>query len=201
MSLGFNTESKSSGDIVPIIKFDAKAGEFIKVDKEQAADGTWVADQSEIDLPFKAVMDLANIEVGWLAFPLAGPPDFHMVKLGDKMPAQPTDEHKQAFRIRLFNKSLGLRVFSHSAKTVVRCMDALHTQYEAERAANSGKMPVVEAGKCETVKIQTPQGELRFKAPSWKIVSWVNAPEEFSGAAPAPKPAPAPAAEDDDNEF
>ena len=56
MSLGFNTESKSSGDIVPIIKFDAKAGEFIKVDKEQAADGTWVADQSEIDLPFKACL-------------------------------------------------------------------------------------------------------------------------------------------------
>ena len=139
-------------------------------------------------------MDLENIEVGWLAFPLGGP-DFHMVKLGDKMPAQPTDEHKQAFRIKLFSKSLGLRVFSHSAKTVVRCMDALHTQYEAERAANSGKMPVVEAGKCETVKIQTPQGELRFKAPNWKIVSWVDAPDELSVADTAP------AAEDDDNEF
>lgn len=200
MSLGFNTESKSSGDILPIIKFDAKAGEFIKVDSEQTADGTWSKDQIELDIPFKVIMDLENIEVGWLAFPLGGP-DFHMVKLGDKMPAQPTDEHKQAFRIKLFSKSLGVRVFSHSAKTVVRCMDALHTQYEAERAANPGKMPVVEAGKCETVKIQTPQGELRFKAPNWKIVSWVNAPDELSVAGTAPEPDPAPAAEDDDNEF
>jgi len=200
MSLGFNTESKSSGDILPIIKFDAKAGEFIKVDSEQTADGTWSKDQIELDIPFKVIMDLENIEVGWLAFPLGGP-DFHMVKLGDKMPAQPTDEHKQAFRIKLFSKSLGVRVFSHSAKTVVRCMDALHTQYEAERAANPGKMPVVEAGKCETVKIQTPQGELRFKAPNWKIVSWVNAPDELSVADAAPEPDPAPAAEDDDNEF
>ena len=51
MSLGFNTESKSSGDILPIIKFDAKAGEFIKVDSEQTADGTWSKDQIELDIP------------------------------------------------------------------------------------------------------------------------------------------------------
>lgn len=66
MSLGFNTESKSSGDILPIIKFDAKAGEFIKVDSEQTADGTWSKDQIELDIPFKVIMDLENIEVGWL---------------------------------------------------------------------------------------------------------------------------------------
>jgi len=200
MSLGLQTEATSGGDIVPIIKFDAKAGEFLAVNREQQADGTWESDTVEQELPLKFIMDLENIEVGWLSF-ASGAPDFVMVRLGEKMPAKPTEDHKQAFRVRLYNKTLGMRVFSHSAKTVVRTMDALHTQYEAERGANAGKLPVIEVPKLET--ITTKNNDRRFKVPVWKIVSWVDDPGVFGDSSPAEDPAPQsdPAPTDDDELF
>jgi len=195
MSLGLNTETKNKGDILSIIKFDAKAGEFLVENRSPNGDGTWSRDYNELKLPIKLVMDLGDIDVGWLSF-ASGAPDFQMVKVGDKVPAQPSPEHKQAFRLRVFNKSLGLREFSHSAKTVMRAMDDLHNQFEAERKANMGKIPVVEIPECTTVRVQTPQGELRFKAPAWKIVSWIDAPDVFT--AKKEVAAEAPAAEEDD---
>jgi len=195
MSLGLNTETKNKGDILSIIKFDAKAGEFLVENRSPNGDGTWSRDYDELKLPIKLVMDLGDIDVGWLSF-ASGAPDFQMVKVGDKVPAQPSPEHKQAFRVRVFNKSLGLREFSHSAKTVMRAMDDLHNQFEAERGANMGKIPVVEIPECTTVRVQTPQGELRFKAPAWKIVSWIDAPDVFT--AKKEVAAAAPAAEEDD---
>ena len=142
MALGFNLETKSGGDILPIVKWDAKAGDLIKQDRYQAADGTWQKDEQELGLPIQIGMDLENIEVGWLSF-AAGAPDFQMVKAGEPHPAQPSPDHKQAFRVRIGSSDLGLREFSHSAKTVLRAMDTLYNQFEAEAPANPGKLPVV----------------------------------------------------------
>jgi hypothetical protein len=206
MALGFNTEGRGSGDILPIVKFDAKSGDFIARKREQGSDGMWENIEEEVALPFKAVFDFAHIEVGWLSFS-SGAPDFHMVKYGERMPAQPSPEHKHAFRIRIYSKALGLREFSHSSKTMLRAMDPLHNQFLADQAANPGKVPVVEVSGLETVKVNSPQGELRFKAPKWSIVSWVDKPEGMlvgipveapKAAAPKPAPAPAPVAASDD---
>ena len=82
MALGFNTTTASSGDILPIVKWDAKAGDFIQQDRTQGADGVWVKDEKELALPISFAMDLAEIEVGWLSF-ASGAPDFQMVKASD----------------------------------------------------------------------------------------------------------------------
>lgn len=197
MALGFVTETKSSGDIIPILKWDAKAGDMIRVDREQDETGAWIKNEEEISFPCKFVADLDAIEVGWLSFD-SGAPDFRMVRIGEAMPERPSAGHKNAFRLRIYNKEMGLREFSHSAKTVLRKMDELHTQFEAERGANAGKLPVVEIEGTEPVKINTPQGELRFKVPNWKIVSWVDRPDGMSGGATVePEPAAEQASEDD----
>lgn len=197
MALGFVTETKSSGDIIPILKWDAKAGDMIRVDREQDETGAWIRNEEEISFPCKFVADLDAIEVGWLSFD-SGAPDFRMVRIGEAMPERPSAGHKNAFRLRIYNKEMGLREFSHSAKTVLRKMDELHTQFEAERGANAGKLPVVEIEGTEPVKINTPQGELRFKVPNWKIVSWVDRPDGMSGGATVePEPAAEQAGEDD----
>lgn len=198
MALGFNTENKSGGDILPIIKYDAKAGDFIIVDRSQNAEGQWGKNESEMSLPVKIAMDLDNIEVGWLSFS-TGIPDFVMAKIGEPMPAKPSDEHKQAFRVKIGSKDLGLREFSHSAKTVLKRMDELHTAYMTEKASNAGKMPIIEISGTDTVKIQSPNGELRFKEPVWKITGWTDRPEMFdvkAAAAPAPEPVAQTADED-----
>ena len=190
MALGFNLETRSSGDILPIVKWDAKAGDLIKQDRYQAADGTWQKDEQELGLPLQVAMDLGNIEIGWLSF-AAGAPDFQMVKAGEPLPAQPSPDHKQAFRVRIASNDLGLREFSHSAKTVLRAMDTLYNQYEAEAPANPGKVPVVTISGTERIKINSPQGELTFKVPQWSITSWIDRPAMMDGGATAPsQPAP-----------
>ena len=193
MALGINFEGTSGGDILPIIKFDAKAGDFIRQDRVQDAAGQWVKNEEELPQPLKFAMDMATLEVGWLSFQ-SGAPDFRMVKVGEAVPTKPEGDFKSAFRVRIASKELGLREFSHSAKTVMKAMDQLHNQFESEKGHNPDKVPVVEVSGTVPVKVNTPQGELRFKAPDWKIVSWVVKPEMFDKK-DTPKP------EDEDDLF
>lgn len=192
MGLGFSTEPSTGGKFLPVVKFDAKAGDMIVVNRVPVGDGTWDKDEIEVALPTKVVMDLAGIEVGWIAFTPAY--SASLVKVGERMPPKPSDEHKQAVRIRVFFKEHGLREFTPTSKTVLRAVDQLHDQFVEQAAAHPGKMPVISIEGTETVKIQTPQGELRFKVPKWSIAGWTEPPTAFSGeaeAAPAAAPAKA----------
>jgi hypothetical protein len=198
MGLGFPTESKPSGDIIPIVKFDANTGDMVRVDREQDMSGSWIQNEEEVSFPVKFVADLDAIEVGYSRIKRGEAPDFRMVRVGEVMPERPSAEHKDSFRLRVYNKEMGLREFSHSAKTVLRKMNELHNQFEAERGANAGKLPVVEIESTETIRFETPQGEKRTKVPNWKIVSWVDRPSEMSaGVTVEPEPAAEQAGEDD----
>lgn len=207
MALGIPSGGSGRGDILPILKFDAKSGDMIAVTREQQGDGTWQRSEEEVSFPLRMVVDFANIETGWMAF-VANAPDFHMAKAGTPTPAKPSPEHKFCVRVRLFTKEYGLREFSHTSKTVLRAIDTLHDRFVADRDSHAGKMPVVEMTGTETVKTSTPQGELKFKAPRWSIVGWTNPPAAFSGESaqeapreepkPEPKPAPKAVARDDD---
>jgi len=193
MALGFPTEARTGGDILPILKFDAKGGDWITQDRSQNSDGTWGKDENELPTPFKFVADMAELQVGWLSF-ATGAPDFQMVKIGEAMIAKPSDEHKNAVRMRIAVSGEGkLREFSHSAKTVLRVLDKLHDQFIAQRQENAGLLPVIEAGTPETIKMQSANGELRFKAPTLNIVGWVERPAYFDGTVTAPSQEPAPA--------
>lgn len=207
MAIGLDLEEKKPGNFLPVLKFDAKAGDFIAVNREPQSDGTWEKSEVEIETPFKAVVDFHNMQKGWISFK-PGAVDFTMVHVEDKLPAQPTADHKQGVRFRLFLKAHGLREFSHTSKNVLRAINALHDEFISGASKNAGKLPVVEVSGTETVKMQTKdQGELRFKVPKWRVSAWIDPPTEMAGdekpAAPAPKPmpaakpAPAPAADEE----
>lgn len=192
MALGLVSESAGgSGNIVPIIKYDARGGDFMRQDRSQNAAGEWVSEHQELVLPLTIAVDMENIEVGWMSF-ASGRPDFRMVKLGEPMPAKPSDDHKQAFRVRLTSRDLGLREFSSQSKMVQSAFDVLHNQYEAEKGNNPGMTPVVTISGTKTVTVNTPQGEQRFKVPEWSITQWTERPKAFSeDGAPAAPEAPA----------
>lgn len=187
MALGFSTETSSSGSkFLPVVKFDAKAGEFIAVNRTPGESaGTWDKEEVEISLPTKVVMDMAELEVGWISFV----PTYScvMVKAGEKLPPQPSADHKHSVRVKLFFKDHGLRELTPTSKTVLRALDQLHDQYLAGADKNAGKMPVVTIHGTETKKVSTPQGELRFKIPKWEITGWTDAPAGMKGEE-APKP-------------
>lgn len=191
MAIGFSLEEKKGGNFLPVLKFDAKAGDFMAVNREPQSDGTWEKIEVEIEKPFKFVADMENLEVGWISFK-PGAVSFELAKIGERMPDRPTPDHKQGIRVRLFMKLYGLREFSHTSKNVLRAFDALHDQYMAAVGSHTGKMPVVEVTGTEVVKMQTKdQGELRFRVPKWSITGWVDPPAAFSGAQEAaPQPAP-----------
>ena len=190
MALGFTeTTSSGGGDFLPIMKFSAKDGSFVRQDRHQGADGHWEKSETEMDLPFKVVMDMDAIEVGFIAFTTTGP-DFRLVKVGEPMPIKPSDEHKEGFRIRMYNKEIGLREMSSSSKIVRNQMNDLHDAYLAGKADNPGKVPVIEITGSDRIQIETKaQGTQTFRSPKWTISGWVDRPAGLDKAEAAPEPA------------
>lgn len=210
MALGLSTESTNSEDFLGYVQYDARAGRFFRPDRTQNSAGEWETDKQEITNGFTAVMDLENIQVGWILYNTAAAPSYHMVKLGEPLPARPSDKHKQGFLIELkLGKASGgdHRTFSHTAKVVLGPVDELHTAYEAGKKDNPGKLPVVSLEK--TISVTSGSGDKKSTnySPVFKIDRWVDRPAELGGAGGAAKEEqrPEPKAEakpsDDGEEF
>lgn len=176
MGFGLNYEA-GGGDIVPIVKFDAKAGRMFRVDR---VDGQNTP--NDITRNFKAVMDMENVEVGFINFNTGSAPDFVMVPLGDPMPQRPSDQHKQGVRIMLkLGKDCGgdVREISTCAKAAMRGLDEVHTAYQAGKQANPGKLPVVVLK--DTIPITSGEGARKSTnyQPIFEVVGWVARPVDL----------------------
>jgi hypothetical protein len=196
----------SGGDRTPILKFSAKDGSFILADRENV-DGQWSTRETELDMPAKVVMDMAEVEQGWMAFKPA--PDFVMVKNNQPRPERPNEVdanglplYKWGFRVKLANKEMGLRELSSSSKNVYARMKSIALQFEAGKAENAGKVPVVTIDGTERVTQTLSDGQTQtWRVPKWSITGWVDRPAVLDGAtenapvaAAAPVIEPAPAA-------
>jgi len=196
----------SGGDRTPILKFSAKDGSFIMADRENV-DGQWTTRETELETPAKVVMDMAEIEQGWMAFKPA--PDFVMVKNNQPRPEHPDEVdangqplYKWGFRVKLANKELGLRELSSSSKNVYERMKSIALAYENGKAENAGKVPVVTIDGTERVQQTLSDGQTQtWRVPKWSITGWVDRPAVLDGAqdsapvaAAAPVIEPAPAA-------
>jgi hypothetical protein len=146
---GFSTESSAggSGEFMAVLKYDARAGRIFRVDRDNAG-GEWATTPVDITRSFKAVMDLENLETGWMDFNTGGAPVFALAKIGDPLPNRPTPKAKNGVRVILkLSKDCGgdkpIREMSSSAKVSLQGLEALYVAYQAEKAANPDKLPVV----------------------------------------------------------
>lgn len=200
MALGLQTES-GSGEYNPVCKYDARAGRFFRVDRAQDSAGNWQTNNVEITTGFQAVMDLENIQVGWMMFAANVAPQFTLVPLGDPFPQKPSDNHKQGFRLMLkLGKSSGgdVREFASTAKAVIGAIDALHDQYTKEKAANPGKLPIVSMISTVPVVSQGKGQSSTNYAPVFHIEKWIDRPAELTaggGQGGVAQPAAQPAAQ------
>jgi hypothetical protein len=186
MALGLNTGSNGA-DFLPIAVYDARAGRLFKVERTQGVNG-WESERIDISSPAPTfAVDMGSISVGWAAFSTTGP-DFHMVPLGQPLPARPSDQHKQAFKVRIAGKVLGgMREFAHSAKCVLAAMDDLHTRFEAAPEAAAGKIPIVKLAGTQPIVTTGPQGKSTNYAPQFEIVGWTARMEDMGErTVPAP---------------
>lgn len=181
-ALGFQVTS--SADIVPHVKFDSRAGRWSKIDRVQGAAG-WESNVTDFTQNAIFVIDLANIEVGWVHFSPQGP-NYAMSPVGQKQPDQPSKDHKQGFKVKIFSeKNLdGIRVWSTNAKCVLSSIDELYATYTASPEAAQGKLPVIQMVNVTAVKTSgkdaagKPVSSTNY-SPVFQILQWVDRPEAF----------------------
>jgi hypothetical protein len=170
---------KSTASFIPLVKYDARSGKATRCDRTQDADGNWVTETVDITDTFEAVVDLANVEVGWINFTAGGAPDFRMVPLGGDIGDAPSDKHKQGFRLKLkLTNGAGndVRELASTAVALWNAIDELHDEYLDGVAKHKNKLPVV--GIAETKQVRTAAG-VNY-APVFEITSWLPRPPELT---------------------
>lgn len=146
-----------------------------------------------------AIADLANIQTGWCHI-AEGAFDWKADASITHPAPKPVDgrEWKRGFKLAFFSKTLfgeePIRELCTSGTGVVKSIEALYAQYEAERGANDGKVPVVEYKGSVPLKV----GKGNTTVPTLVITKWVERPIELDAtpapavnATPAPQAAPA----------
>ena len=184
-------DSSGGGDIIPIVKYDARAGRMFRIDRE---DGT----NTPVDITreFKAVFDFENIEIGYIHFAAGAAPSFAMARYGSPMPASPSPLYKRGTRVMVkLASTLGgdVREIAGNSNAFLKGINALHSAYEAAAAANPGKLPVVVLK--DTIPVTSGQGEKKSTnyTPVFEIAAWAPRPADLVYV-PRNSPAPATAA-------
>jgi hypothetical protein len=182
MALGLNYNSGSGGgDIIPFVKYDARAGRFFRNDRTEN-NGAYSNNPVDITGAFKAVVDLENIEVGFMKFGTGAAPEFLLTRLGNPMPQKPAGEFKQGARIMMkLAPSCGgdVRECASNAASFLKGIDDLHTEYLAQKAANAGKLPIVVLKT--TMPITSGQGARKSTnyQPVFEITGWAPRPVDL----------------------
>jgi hypothetical protein len=196
---GFSTEP-TGGDFLPIIKYDARAGRIFRVDRVDVG-GQFTSEPVDITSSFKAIVDFEHIETGWADFATGGAPDFRLVPLGTELPARPSERHKNGIRfmLKLSKDCAGdkpIREIAGTAKAFLSGVEKVFDEYDAQRAQNPGKLPVIVMEGSTPIKSGSGEKQSTNYVPKFKIVAWtprgdlVFVPKGSANGAAAPATPP-----------
>lgn len=174
---GFSTEvSNGGGDFTPILKYDARAGRFFRVDRVDNGQG-FENDPVDITPIAKFIADFDNIETGWILFTPNAAPDFRLVPMGMQLPDRPSANHKNGIRfmVKLSKESGGdkpIREIAGTSKAFLSGLEPVYEQYRAERGKFPGKLPVLVLEK--TTPVTTGMGGQKSTNyhPVFRISGW-----------------------------
>jgi len=181
---GFSTDPQTA-DFLPIIKYNALAGNFSRIDREAGSDGKFLSVPEVLPYDrFKAIFDFDGAETGWLMFG-DGAPSMVLVPLEavtrqqTNLPPKPTDKHKTGVRmvVKLSPQNAGgkppVRELASNARAFLRGLAPVYRQYLNERDAHPGLLPVLMLDGHPVAEKATgrQQSPTTFR-PVFKIVSW-----------------------------
>ena len=174
---GFPTAPPAGGGFTPIVKFDARAGRMFRMDRIEN-NGNFMNEAVDITQSFKAIADFENMETGWMRFASGAAPDFKLVPmpLDKEFPDRPSDKHKRGVRFMLkLAKDCGgdkpIREIAGTSKAFLSGVEAVFTEYLAEKDKHPGKLPVIVLEKTTPVK-GTGENPSTNYHPTFKIVGW-----------------------------
>lgn len=197
MGLGFPIETGGgAGDILPFCKYDSRGGRLTRNDRTQDGSGNYVSSPVDITRTFRAVIDLANLEVGWMHFAAGQAPQMHLARLGEAFPDEPAgpDKFRRGARLTMkLDKNCGgdVREMSGNSTVFLRGVDELHTAFEAGSLQNPGKLPVVTLPDTKLVTSGSGDKKSTNYQPVFEIVAWVDRPADLQPRASTPAPTPA----------
>jgi hypothetical protein len=175
---GFPPEAPGGGaDIVPIVKYDARAGRLFRMDRVQTSTG-FTSEQVDITGNFKALCDFENIEVGWFNFTPGVAPSIIVVKRGAMLPPKPSEQHKYGlqFMLKLAKECGGaepIRKISGTSKAFRNAFEHIVGVWDNEHKTQGGKLPVLMLDGLP-MPVTTGQGQRQSTNyhPKFKIVGW-----------------------------
>jgi hypothetical protein len=173
---GFSTELSAGGDFMPICKYDARAGRIFRMDRVVNGNG-FVSDPVDITASFKAIFDFENIEVGWIDYQPGSAPHFDLVPMGSQLPDRPSVRHKNGVRfiVKLAKDCGGAkptREIAGPSKAFLSGVEAVYRDYEAAKAANPGKLPVIVLEKTTPIKSGSGEKQSTNYQPTFRITAW-----------------------------
>jgi hypothetical protein len=147
----------------------------------------WTNNNNEEVQLKKVVFDIDNIKTGWLLLGVGVRDWVQDDSVGKKGP-QPSPEHKRGFMVTLYNKEIGAAEWSSNGVGPNMGLEIMYKDCAAQRAANPGKLPVLEYKGSKAEKI----GKGTTRIPKFDLVSWVLRPAGLDAVAEeyAPEPEP-----------
>jgi hypothetical protein len=175
MSIG--KRKTSGGDFLPRFKIDGRSAAMSMEDRVKE-DGEWTSKSQNVPYgKFRAIIDIANIERGYVDF-TSRKPDMKFFRLGEDIGDPPSKNHKEGLRVLLqMSTSLGggVRELISTAIGVYNAFDKLHDNYEKGLVDHPDCLPIVECDGIHEEKL----GNGTSAAPIWRIVRWVPRPPEL----------------------
>lgn len=168
--MGLNLNS--SGSYTPHIRY-------------MASTSSWSMSSDNGVVPFsftQAIFDLENIQTGWCLIAEGEAPQWVMDEALDKPAKHPNDgsDWKRGFKVNVYSEQLfgaqPMREFGTSGKGAVMGIQELYKQYEEQKDANTGLVPVVEYKGSVAKKV----GKGNTSIPNLVIVKFIERPAGLS---------------------
>ena len=151
------------------------SGNYIRFSPQANA---WTNNNNEEITLKKVVFDIDNIKTGWLLLGVGVRDWVQDDSVGKKGP-QPSPEHKRGFQVVLYNKEIGAAEWSSNGVGPNMGLEQMYKACAAERAANPGKLPMLEYGHSKAEKI----GKGTTRIPIFVLKGWVARPAGLDAVA------------------
>jgi hypothetical protein len=186
--MGLGMKKDAAGSFIPAVKFNLKDGKVICLDRVYES-GVWSNKDRDVTAIFEAIMDLENLQQGWIKIQPGAAPATALVPVGEDPGDEPGDGFKMGVRVlMLMSPQCGddLRELLNTSSAMWDAISDLHDQYLEEAPKHPGELPVVRLVKF--VEQLGKQG--KTYAPVFVIVGWTERPWEIPVPPKTPLPPP-----------